>query len=244
MLKPKILLELKLPKLGNSNEECEDAFFYKLTNNLLKIALADGATESSFAKEWAKLLTKDLLTPKSLSPKKIIGRLPPLRKLWITEVTKTPLPWYAEAKLEKGAFSTILLMSINFEKATYDCIAVGDCCLFHIRKDDMIFLFPIDNSSEFSNNPFLLSTKKEDDSELKKHIKERKNQKIEKGDYLFLMSDALAYWFANENEKQERPWEILLGVSEENGFENWLNGQRKKKEIKNDDTTLLIIEIS
>jgi hypothetical protein len=76
-------------------------------------------------------------------------------------------------------------------------------------------------------------------------LKEAKG-KIEKGDYLILMSDALAYWFASENEKAERPWEILLGISEDtskNAFEDWLNDKRREKLIKNDDTSLLIIEI-
>jgi Protein phosphatase 2C len=246
-MKAEILSKYKLPKFGNTDAECEDAFSCNPTGNLLKIALADGATESSFAKEWANLLTDDLVKSKSFSLKHITGRLPPLRNQWLSEVTKIPLPWYAEAKLEKGAFSTILGLWIDLKKQIYSCVAIGDCCLFHVKKDDVIFSFPILKSNEFSNSPFLLSTKKDDDKELKNYIKAATKQKIEKGDYLFLMSDALAHWFTSENEKNERPWEILLGRSEdtkENAFEDWLNDKRRQKEIKNDDTTLLIIEIA
>jgi len=245
MLKAKILSKEVLPKSGNTVAECEDALSFKQTKSFLKVALADGATESSFAKEWANLLTIDLVKSKNFSLKYITGRLPTLRNLWLSEVTKIPLPWYAEAKLEKGAFSTLLGMTIDLKKNIYSCIGIGDCCLFQVRSDDMIFSFPVQKSSEFSNSPFLLTTKKDDDKELKAYLKKAKG-KIEKGDYLFLMSDALAYWFASENEKGEKPWEILLGISEDtskNAFEDWLNIKRREKQIKNDDTTLLIIEI-
>ncbi len=245
MLKAKILSKEILPKSGNTVAECEDALSTKPTRNFLKVALADGATESSFAKEWANLLTDDLVKSKSFSLKHIVGRLPTLRDQWLSEVTKIPLPWYAEAKLEKGAFSTLLGMSIDLKKKIYSCIGIGDCCLFQVRDNDVLFSFPVQKSSEFSNSPFLLTTKKNDDKELRAYLKEAKG-KIEKGDYLILMSDALAYWFANENEKAERPWEILLGLSEDTSkraFEDWLNDKRREKQIKNDDTTLLIIEI-
>jgi hypothetical protein len=245
MLKAKILSKKVLPKSGNTVAECEDALSAKQTKNFLKVALADGATESSFAKEWANLLTDDLVKSKNFSLKHIIGRLPTLREQWFSEVTKIPLPWYAEAKLEKGAFSTFLGMTIDLKKKIYSCIGIGDCCLFQVRGDDMIFSFPIQKSNEFSNSPYLLTTKNNDDTELKTYLKEAKG-KIEKGDYLILMSDALAYWFASENEKAGRPWEtflVLLIDNSKNVFEDWLNEKRRVKQIKNDDTTLLIIEI-
>lgn len=244
MLKAKILLKEVLPKSGNTVAECEDALSFKLTKSFLKVALADGATESSFAKEWANLLTGDLVKSKNFSLKDITGRLPALRNQWLMEVTRIPLPWYAEAKLEKGAFSTLLGINIDLRKKIYSCIGIGDCCLFQVRDYDVIFSFPVQESGEFSNSPFLLTTKSDDDKELKLYLKEAKGA-IEKGDYLILMSDALAYWFASENEKAERPWEILLGRSEDtskNAFEDWLNDKRRERQIKNDDTTLLIIE--
>lgn len=241
-MRTKRIAEYILPKWGNSLEECEDAFQYKSVKNLLKVSLADGATESSFAKEWAYILTENLVKIKVFSIESIISELPKLRSQWWEEVNKAPLPWYAEEKLRKGAFSTFLNLQIEIKKQVYHCMAIGDCCLFQIKNDEMFFSFPILDSKEFSNHPFLLSTQEEDPAELKDHIKEKRNQKIQNGDYLFLMSDALAYWFLMESEKNEKPWNILLGLSEDNSFENWLNIERKEKKIKNDDTTLLIIE--
>lgn len=246
ILKAKVLSKYNLPKMGNTVIECEDVYSYKQTNGLLKISLADGATESSFAKEWASLLTRKI--DNLVSVKKVLDKLPSLRNQWLAEVKKVPLPWYAEQKLEKGAFATLLSFSVDLKTHTYNCIAIGDCCLFHIKKDNMFYSFPIQQSNEFSNTPYLLSsTNNLNDIDLPKYIKESKNKKVEKNDYLFLMSDALAHWFFKESENNEKPWEVLLGLSESvsyNAFENWLNTKRKRKEIRNDDTTLLIIEMS
>ncbi len=49
-----------VPKLGNSAEEYEDAFAYSATNR--HFAVADGATESSFADLWAKDLVNQFVT--------------------------------------------------------------------------------------------------------------------------------------------------------------------------------------
>jgi hypothetical protein len=45
-----------LPKAGNSADEYEDAFDYSLAER--RFAIADGATESSFAKRWARSLVQ------------------------------------------------------------------------------------------------------------------------------------------------------------------------------------------
>lgn len=246
MVKAKIISKYKLSKAGNTKDECEDAFATKKTRQSLKVFVADGATESSFAKEWASMLSNDFKKVRSFSLKSIKKRLPKLRKDWKEEVSKKSLPWYAEMKLEKGAFSTIIGLWINFKKSNFNCFAIGDCCIFHLRNDRIITSFPIKNETEFSNNPFLISTNNVDDEQLVTHFKELKNQKVLKGDYLFIMSDALACWFINKTLSKDKPWNILIEFAKDNSnnkFEKWLNLQRTEKEIKNDDTTLLIIEI-
>ena len=246
MVKAKILSRYKLPKAGNTTDECEDAYSIKTTRQSLKVFVADGATESSFAKEWANLLSKDLTNIRSFSFKSFAKRLPKIRGQWKEKVNKKPLPWYAEIKLEKGAFSSIVGLWINYKKAFFNCFAIGDCCIFHLRGGSIIKSFPIENEVEFSSNPFLVSTKKDDDDILFKHFRELKKQKIIKGDYLFVMSDALACWFMNKTNENDKPWNILIGFAEDsshNKFEEWLQIKREEKEIKNDDTTLLTIEI-
>jgi len=51
-------------KLGNKLEEFEDAFDYKLTPDNLLLAMSDGATEASFSREWAQILTHGFINEK------------------------------------------------------------------------------------------------------------------------------------------------------------------------------------
>ena len=245
MLKANIVFKCKLPKRGNSVAECEDAFAFKSAKTTLTLALADGATESSFAKEWATLLTTSLMDFKDFSIENLVEKLPALRKQWLLDATKVPLPWYAEAKLERGAFATLLGVWFDLKKQQFQSMAIGDCCLFQIRNDALRLTFPNWQAADFSNNPFLLSTKKVDDAELPKYIHELKEQSLIAGDKFLLMSDALAHWFVRECAQNAKPWQLLFGFSGEKGvliFENWLNERRMAQNIKNDDTTLLVIE--
>jgi len=245
MIKAKILSQYKFPKGGHTIIECEDAYSIKQTRQTLKLFVADGATESSFAKEWATLLSEELKKVQSFSRKNIMKHLPKIRKNWEDKVNKKPLPWYAEIKLEEGAFSAIIGLCINFKKSTFNCFAIGDCCMFHLRGNEIITLFPIENEIEFSNNPFLVSTKSDDDK-LIKYFRELKDQKVLTGDYFFIMSDALACWFTKKIKLEDKPWNILIGFCEDStktSFEEWLKIKRAEKEIKNDDTTLLTVEI-
>ena len=73
-----------LPKKGNSIEEYEDAFDYSITDH--RFAIADGATESSFAGEWARSLVHGVvasLPSQSLpSAEELLKFLKPLQQAW------------------------------------------------------------------------------------------------------------------------------------------------------------------
>ncbi len=241
-----------LPKQGNTDEECEDSIFVKITETQkrkvrLRIAIADGATESSFAKEWSNLLTKSF--DKFNLPLKatLLTKLPELRKKLEVFLKDKQLPWYAQEKAENGAFSAFLGIRIDLENHNYEALAIGDCCLFHVRNEAVIKHFPVKNSAEFGNNPYLISSKPNKNADLENYIVEEKED-LNKGDILFLMSDALAHWFMKYNEINEHPWKILLGFNgknkeEKQKFNSWLTERRASKEIKNDDVVLAIIEL-
>jgi len=241
-----------LPKQGNTEEECEDSIFVKITETQkrkvrLRIAIADGATESSFAKEWSNLLTKSFDKFKLPLKETLLTKLPDLRKKLEVLLKDKELPWYAQEKAENGAFSAFLGIRIDLENHNYEALAIGDCCLFHIRNEVVINQFPVKDSSEFGNNPYLISSKPNKNADLDNYLIEDKGT-LNKGDILFLMSDALAHWFMKNNELNEHPWNILLGLKgktkeERQKFNIWLTEQRGSKDIKNDDVVLAIIEL-
>lgn len=251
MLKDKVF-HIVIPKQGNSEQECEDSISIKATKKQnekirLRVAIADGATESSFAKEWADLLTKSFNKSKLPLKEYFLSSLLELRKKWTTLIQVKPLLWYAQEKAENGAFSAFLGVIIDLENYRYEAIAIGDCCFFHVRKDSVINQFPVKKSMEFGNNPYLISSKQSKNIELKNYLVEVSSD-LNKGDLIFMMSDALAHWFMKNSELNEQPWKILLGLKgktkeERQRFISWLTEKRALKEIKNDDVVLAIIEL-
>src|SRR5436853_6435508 len=97
------------PKLGNSLEEYEDAWAHRQTRTPLgiRVAVADGATESSFAKLWAVLVAESYVRSE-LAGAEFFARLQPARRLWRRRLAGRPLPWFASAKAEQGAFAAVL----------------------------------------------------------------------------------------------------------------------------------------
>ena len=246
--------DLVIPKKGNTFEECEDSICIyppKERTNIknYKFAVSDGATESSFSKEWAALLTSSIKSKAHISIKNLLNFLPILQTEWKRDVFSRPLPYYAEIKANQGAFSTFIGLQIKRKEFLYKCIAIGDCCFFHLRESSIIKCFPIINSSEFGNNPYLISSNPSQNFELNKYLKET-NGEIMYGDIFFLMSDALAHWFMSRYEQNDKPWEIILNLLKDCDcflnneiFEKWLENQRQKGFIKNDDTSIIAIEI-
>ncbi len=150
------------PKFGYSIDENEDNLLVPSESeiesaNLVRFAISDGATESSFSKEWSDLLVnsyRDKLFDKDNLPE----TLKVISETWQSMTTDIELPWYAQQKLEIGAFATFLGLTINREEHTFETVAIGDCTLFQIRNDETFLTFPVTSINEFGNTPNLIST--------------------------------------------------------------------------------------
>src|SRR5688572_8776634 len=92
-----------LHKAGNKPEEYEDAFWPtsqgRFEGRNFRLALADGATESSFSGLWAQMLVysygRSPLTPLNLQ-----HRVEKRSRRWAQHVTAKPLPWFALEKVQ------------------------------------------------------------------------------------------------------------------------------------------------
>ena len=95
-------------KAGNAVGDYEDAF--ALGHDC--IAIADGATESSFARAWAQALVEGFVADPGATHPPGIRRLQtwlrPLQAAWHSGVAWDRLPWFAEDKARSGAFATFL----------------------------------------------------------------------------------------------------------------------------------------
>ncbi len=245
-----------LQKFGNEQADYEDAFAPRIDGTIeqqvLSLAVADGATESSFASDWAKMLTRAFVKDPFTSIETLQARTEILSQKWHSVVNRRPLPWFAEEKVRLGAFSTLLGVTItsysngSSQSGIWSAIAVGDSCLFQIRNDDLLRSFPISNVDEFGCSPTLLSTNLSRNSQLWERVKCHTAEWMS-GDYLLLTTDALARWFLFQHQNNKKPWNILLGFTEDlfpsESFQTWADDERRSSHLKNDDITLLIAKL-
>jgi len=247
-----------LPKHGHTAEEYEDAF--AANGGSRRFAVADGASESSYALLWARELVVGFvnLDVKAASNPNWVQ---PLQRRWAEAVDAFPLPWYAEAKREQGAFATFLGLQLQrrgLDRGTWRCLAVGDSCLFQIRADQVIAAFPLTRSDEFDNLPGLIGSRMAAVAPWKK-----RQGRWRAGDRFLLMTDALGQWFLRQRERVHKPeapakGSSLAGASglyggcdcimnvmtaDQAAFAAWISDLRGRGELRNDDVTLIDIRL-
>lgn len=244
------------PKFGCSKDENEDSLCCPSYTEIesatsVRFAISDGATESSYSKEWSQLLVDSYKnTPcESNHLKQILTRL---SKEWhalvAQQLTAVNTPWYAQQKADLGAFATFLGLTLNYETKTFEALAVGDCTLFQIRNDALFLSFPLTHIDDFNNTPQLIASNTVYQAHFEKSegYYQRHQGTIEENDVLMLASDALAAWIFKQNDAKHKPWHRLKEIlfherHRDKKFDGWLTKQRETHEIKNDDVTLLII---
>src|SRR5581483_10752963 len=205
---------------------------------------ADGASESAFAGQWARLLADGFLA--ASRPHSLATWLGDARRRWSADVMDLDLPWYAEMKRAEGAFATLLglrvLAPVEGGRGQWEAVAVGDACLVQVRGCRPILSFPLKQSSDFGNQPALIGSQ---DGPLPEARRARGS--LLPGDRLFLMTDALAQWFLRAGEQGLRPWQaaapLLTITSPEDDFTAWIEELRGGDGMRDDDVTLIIIEV-
>ena len=231
------------PKLGNSLEEYEDASAHRHTRTQvgIRVAVADGATESSFAKLWAVLLAETYVRSE-LTGAEFFDRLTPARRLWRRKLSgRPPLPWFASEKAEQGAFAAFLGVQIDAHKNRWTALAVGDCCFMQVdnvgKRMRVVETFPLQKSSQFTMSPYLIGSKSNDES-LNERI-QISNGNLRDGDMLLLATDAVAAWLLKQHEDGRPLWKWLyrkLGTPESFAA---MVAYGRQHGLRNDDFTLV-----
>jgi serine/threonine protein phosphatase PrpC len=233
-------------KRGNAPDEYEDAFAGDA--DTARFAVADGATESSFVAAWAKLLAESFVADKGRSWRELDWLGAP-RQHWANDVDPRPLPWYAEEKREQGAYATLLGVVLscgrNGEGGSWRALAVGDSCLFRLRGGKVGKSFPLTRSSDFGNQPALLGSRGRH-GDTPQGIR-RARGKWRPGDRFLLMTDALAEWMLRRNEQRQRPADeidqLLAESAPQDAFAAWVEERRNGQGLRNDDVTLVVIDL-
>jgi hypothetical protein len=255
------------PKRGGTAREYEDAFWVgpdgagegDMKLDALTVAISDGASESLLAGRWAKRLVRSFGTMPHATAS-ATGFLTAYRKAalgWDTEVVSylaereardSPIQWYEEPGLAKGAHATIT--AVQFcggrpnERAHWAAAGLGDSCFFQVRDEAILVSFPIADASQFSYQPSLLSSREAEADVVRDHISLQTGEWMT-GDTFYLATDALAAWFLRTAVAGGRPWDPLRDldtVDAEGDFPSWVEMMRRRQEMHDDDTTLIRID--
>src|SRR5262249_425603 len=148
-------------KRGNSAEEIEDAF--AIDEKHAFAAISDGASEGIFVRRWAQLLTQSYIDHR-IDPADTIKRLAWIsacRKVWLEQIDFPRLRWSQQNKVdETGGAATFLSWQLGRAPdggLAWKAWAIGDSCLFWIRRNKLRATFPVTHSHHFANAPWLLS---------------------------------------------------------------------------------------
>lgn len=244
------------PKAGNPPDEYEDASRVAYPHPLppgggiARAAIADGASESAFAQIWAKILTdafiENPLKLSQLNAPALTGWLAPAQKRWHDAVPWQRLPWHGQAKARHGAMSALLGVTFqpmqNPRRLDWQAIAVGDCCLFIANHDTLTLSFPLGHSAQFNDHPPLICSNPANNQGLWPQVRQSSGE-CRPGDVMILASDAVAQWILREREAGRQPWPTLMRLKPGQEWADWLQSRRTHRAIRNDDATILLIEI-
>lgn len=258
----------RLPKIGASDAEYEDAYWCGPGpggddgSQSLRVIIADGASESMLAGRWARRLTEVFGT----APEDIgtgTGFIAAYRRAaagWEAELARykqeradrdSPIQWYEEPGLARGAHSTLLAAEFRCppdgEDPYWVATALGDSCLFHVRGGELRDAIPIGHSAGFSNQPALLSSSGMAAGVLGRYLS-IKSGSLWPGDTCYLATDALSAWFLRRvetGESRNEPWRPLhlLDDGNQDEFKDLIEKQRDDGAIRDDDTTLVRVDL-
>ena len=220
-----------VPKDGHSADECEDAAAGDPTVG--RFAVADGASESFAAGEWARLLVEAFVTKGPIK-----NWLAGPREEWARATGGQGVSWYAEEKLTQGGHATFLGLTTRPADGgiEWGAVAIGDACLFHVVSGACLSSVPLGYPADFNTSPALIGSKA--------GTPNWKTMRglLRPGEALLLATDALAHCLLTSAEEQAFVGPGLLCLDEDDDFALWVAAQRAGGKLRNDDVTLGIVE--
>lgn len=231
----RILFSGTVAKHTDAPSDNEDSFHIALDAG--KIAMADGASESFDAKNWAKLLVEqvihkgisdDLLSVCSLEYEKLHD--------------PHALSWSKAAAYERGSFSTLIVAEENPHQKSINITAVGDSLA--VLGDGMHILdsVPYSYSNQFDEKPILFSTRLEINPSLDGEAVQRVTWNYEsESRYLLCMTDALGAWFLSRIEAGDKTaFQQLCNLPDGETFLQLIESERNAGRMRRDDATLVV----
>ncbi|MEU8600084.1 hypothetical protein [Streptomyces parvulus] len=233
----------------------------------LYAAVSDGASESLLAGAWAERLVADAVESMSLGRDwwdevdtfviDLMERSAPRWEAYLEwyraerDARGRPITWYEQPGLEKGAFATVLGAEVRATVPgngradwSWHAFALGDSCLFHVRDGVVRRAFPLEDVEGFGITPQLLGSRNHDTALVAERL-QLAHGTLAPGDEVLLASDALAAWLLSPHHGHHAPGTVLATLAElgNEPFTEWVEDQRVRGLMRNDDVTLIRIRV-
>ena len=233
-----------LPKMGEAASTNQDRLAHSVDGCVC--AISDGAGSSLYPGEWATLLVDSFCGDPSLilSHGQSCKRwLSPLQEEWrqfyLDKLRSPSKKWWQGGSSTKSHGSATFLGLALHENHGWSAIAVGDSCLFQFSQGGHLLSFPLQSSAEFKSTTSCFSSLPEYPSALPV----MKDGSYGVGDCFLLATDALSQCIFAGHESQSTDWTQVLEVNSDQDFRDLIVRLRHQKRIKNDDTSLIRVQI-
>ena len=247
-----------LVKAGNAEAEWEDCAGHDpgdpAQGRAARCIVVDGATEAYDSVRWVGQLVESFL---GIEP---VGGNPALTKSGIDSwIGRMQDRWVANAPVEfasifeerkfheDGSFATLLgceITELGGPRPKWSAVALGDTVLFHVRGNGLVDHFPRLQPDDFGLNPDGVFTAPSQRDRMRARLLLAGGH-LAVGDYLFLATDAIAEWMVGRSRADGSAfWRHLSELDHPELFRRMVADRRRSGEMKNDDVTLMRVEIT
>lgn len=232
-----------LPHVGDKYRQCADRFGCGETKQCF--AIADGVGNSLLPEVWASLLCKDYTEhPDIFYEDSHLVRMDSLIEEWEKQRTKyeanltDDTRFIYEMGLRKADYAASTFVGLKLNSNGWICEAIGDSYLFVLDKQcDIIKKVASMDGRAFDTFPeYFASRKGEDNGKVVKVTGSYENVAC-----FALMTDALSDWFISTESSSSKA--KMLSIRSHLEFEQFVNQERNAGRMKDDDTTLVILNI-
>lgn len=248
-------------KQNETISDCQD--YYQSNVEKDSFAIADGASQSFYPSLWAEFLVNHFCENPDINQGNWQQWLEVIQEKWLSEVkykveqakNEGHSSWITNSNrlnvYQHSATSTFI--GLRFLENEVKVSIVGDSCLFIIKNNPskntnrLLGTYLLKESKDFGNRPeYFASYNKNNDFEPYLFNVPLKNKQNSEKLYFILTTDALSEYVFNCLENKEKIIGKLLNIDSQEQFESFVESARNSKTIKmkNDDVTLMILELS
>lgn len=241
---------LRYWKSEHSEETCEDASGENTEAGLF--AVADGVGTTLFSDAWANFLVRHYLHIPLLSND-------PFEVEWWIRLAQdqfkhefpinADMTWNAQQKIQsQGSYTTLATLRVltsNPTRAEAEALVFGDSCLFVSNPAvEHIFSFPLSQPEEFEQAPICLPSKP---GVFNRYFHQCHITSLEltPDDVVVIATDAVAKWIVSADSRYSDRKSAFQKVTQQTtaSWASFVQECRAKKEMVDDDSTVLIIAL-